>query len=156
MIALFRDPLTGNPTGIHRTRLPATWQQGMDVERMELGGKGAIQLWPLDGSTRLVAGEGIETVLSAAQAFTLPNGSPLKPAWALGSADNLGKLPILTMIQNLILLVDNDENGRGQRAAMDCEARWENFGTRVNRLTPDKPGTDFNDLLLEQLRGAQT
>ena len=152
LVALYRNPLTGNPTGIHRTRLPANWSPGTDVERWELGRPGAIQLWPADGDT-LVVGEGIETVLAAAQSFSLPRTSkPLRPAWALGTARNLRFFPVLPDISTLVILVDHDASGVGQKAALQCQRTWEEFSAKkVLKLTPKKPGTDFNDLLLESL-----
>jgi hypothetical protein len=57
-------------------------------------------------------------------------------------------LPVLAGIETLTLLVDNDANGRGQEAAAKCAARWAAAGRTVIRLTPKKPDTDFNDLVI--------
>jgi hypothetical protein len=151
LLALYRDPVTGKPIGIHRTALPGEWRPGINVERMELGPQGAIQLWPLAGDA-LVIGEGIETVLSAAQAFRLPNGDPLRPAWALGSANNLRFFPVLPSVKRLVILVDNDRNGVGQLQALRCQRTWEELpSNRVLKLTPRQPGFDFNDVLMDDI-----
>ena len=48
----------------------------------------------------------------------VPQGtSGLTPAWSAVAKGGLGRLPVLPGISQLILLVDNDENGEGQRAA---------------------------------------
>ena len=57
-----------------------------------------------------------------------------------------GGLPVLDGVEALTLLVDNDENGAGERAADQCERCWLDAGQEVTRLTPDDFG-DFNDLV---------
>ena len=49
------------------------------------------------------------------------------------------------------MLADNDHNGAGQAAAEDCKQRWQQAGRAGVRLMPDRPGTDFNDIVLEML-----
>jgi hypothetical protein len=56
-------------------------------------------------------------------------------------------LTILAGIHALTLLVDNDENGRGQRAAAECARRWTGAGREVTRLTPRSGGSDMADLI---------
>jgi putative DNA primase/helicase len=158
MVALYRDPVTGNPTGVHRTKLPTVnWLPWRRTERRELGAQGAIQLWPASGN-RLVVGEGIETVLSAAQAFTDPIiGEPLRPAWAFGPAENLERFCVpIPGIERLVILVDHDKNRRCQDAAEKVKDAWELQGcSDVTLIMPPEPGTDFNDLLLDQLEAAR-
>jgi len=113
-----------------------------------------IGLWPDESvSTGLVIGEGVETVLSAATRFTR-HGALLQPAWATGSAGNLESFPILAGIETLTILVDNDESGRGQQAARRCAHRWAEARRNVSLLTPRGFG-DFNDALLQKMRGMQ-
>ena len=79
-----------------------------------------IRLWPdEDVAEGLVIGEGVETTLAAATRITR-RGTLLRPAWAAGSKDNLARFPVLAGIDVLTILVDNDENGAGQRAAAKC------------------------------------
>ena len=49
-------------------------------------------------------------------------------------------------VEVLTLLVDHDESGAGQRAALECSARWTAAGREVVRLVPNTMGTDFADL----------
>jgi hypothetical protein len=58
------------------------------------------------------------------------------------------RFPVLPGIEELILLVDNDESGTGQRAAEVCARRWYDAGRSVIRLMPTKIGTDFNDWVM--------
>ena len=55
--------------------------------------------------------------------------------------------PVLAGIEALTILVDHDENGAGQHAAVKCASRWADAGKEVIRLTPGKCGVDFNDLV---------
>ena len=77
IIALFRDALTDQPTGIHRTKIVSA--SGGLAKRAALGrmAGSAIKLWPLKQGDALAVGEGIETVLAAVQLGVV---SP--PAWA--------------------------------------------------------------------------
>jgi hypothetical protein len=55
--------------------------------------------------------------------------------------------PVLSGVETLTLLVDNDANGVGQEAAAECARRWSEAGREVTRLTPHERGADFNDIL---------
>jgi hypothetical protein len=138
MLALFRDVESNQTVALHRTNLATR-------ERRALGSiKGtAIKLWPGPEDGRLVVGEGIETVLSAA---AVPWREPLFPAWAATVAFNIRKLPVVPGAERLIILVDNDQSGAGQSAAAECRRRWVGSGRGVARLTPLQSGEDFNDV----------
>jgi phage/plasmid primase-like uncharacterized protein len=142
MLALYADPVTGEAWGVHRT---AITPDGQKVGRKYLGPKAGcvIKIWP-DAGCDLVVGEGLETVLSAATRLTY-QGTPLRPAWAAGDAGGLETLPVIERVERLIVLVDHDENGRGQRAAEKCARRWIAAGKEVVQLMPRECG-DFNDL----------
>ena len=58
-------------------------------------------------------------------------------------------LPVIPGVERLIILVDHDVNGAGQAAALRCSERWSRAGRRVVRLTPKRPDSDFNDLVME-------
>ena len=107
LIALVRDVITDEPTGIHRTALTAA---GAKLGRKMLGLKadGAIKL--AVATTELAIAEGVETALSAT---ILGFG----PAWSMIDAGELGKFPVLPWIERLTIIVDNDIGGAGQRAA---------------------------------------
>jgi DNA polymerase I-like protein with 3'-5' exonuclease and polymerase domains len=148
LLALMRNPTTGEPTGIQRTALTAdAWK----IDRMMLGISGVVQLWP--ASSQLAIGEGLETVLAAATRLDY-RGEPLRPAWAALSDGALKQFQLIDGVERLILLADNDCNNAGQIAAEACKQRWLEAGRRVALLTPDLPDTDFNDVVLAHLERA--
>jgi DNA polymerase len=147
LIALMRDPLTDAPLGVQRVALEERDGQVRKIERRMLGQAGVVKLWPA-GET-LVAGEGLETVLSAATRIPY-RGAPLAPAWAALSTVGLKTLPIIPGVRRLILLSDNDTNQEGQMAAAAAALRWQAAGLDVVTLTPPTPGSDFNDLVIEE------
>jgi putative DNA primase/helicase len=69
------------------------------------------------------------------------------PAWALGDAGNLRQFPVLSGIECLTIIVDNDASGTGQRAALECSSRWTIAGREVFRVIPDRSGDDMNDVV---------
>jgi DNA polymerase len=146
LLALMRNPLTDAPTGIQRIALTVTNGKVQKLDRKMLGHTGVVKLWP--ATDRLVVGEGLETVLAAATRIPY-EGTPLIPAWAALSDGNMAKLPVLPGVSDLILLVDNDGNQMGQRAAEKAQRRWESAGRVVTPLIPNTVGKDFNDLVLE-------
>jgi putative DNA primase/helicase len=158
LLALRRDIHTDEPRAIQRIALPdmhimqrMTFTEfvaaGRGIARRTLGPKigTAIKLSSDEMVTLgLTTGEGLETVLAGmVRGFC--------PAWALGDADCVESFPVLGGIEALIILVDNDASGRGQRAALECSVRWTRAGREVLRAVPDQTGFDFNDILL---RGA--
>src|SRR5262249_3914649 len=147
IIALMRDPATDAPVGIHRIGLAQDNGKIIKLDRMALGRMGVVKLWPMNGSGQLVVGEGIETTLAAATRIAY-RGAPLTPAWSAVAKGGLGRLPILPDVERLILLVDHDENGEGQRAAEGCRRVWSAGGRVIVPLIPKQKGWDFNDVVL--------
>jgi DNA polymerase len=143
LIALRRDVLSDEPVGIHRIALTPDARR---IERKMLGRGGVVKLFP--AGSCLVVGEGIETTLAAATRISRW-GSLLQPAWSAVASGLLGSLPLLPGVKRLIILVDHDLNGAGQAAALRCAERWSRAGREVVRLTPKRPGWDFNDLVRE-------
>lgn len=151
LIALFRDPVTNKPTGIHRIKLALNDEK---VERMALGpvGGSVIKIWPdEDVIYGLVIGEGIETTLAAATRCE-HRGTLLQPAWAAGSKINLASFPVLDDIDHLTVLVDHDANNEGQNAAAQCIRRWRKSEREANGIIPTAVDTDFNDLVRQFVR----
>lgn len=145
IIALLTDAITGEPRAIHRT---AVTHAGEKIGKKMLGPAAGcvVRLWPDEAvTTGLVLGEGIETTLVAATRIE-HKATRLAPAWAACSAGTMERFPPLTGIECLTLLVDNDANGAGQRAAAKCSARWTDAGREVVRLVPNAIGVDFADL----------
>ena len=145
IIALYRDLISNEPTGVHRIALRP---DGKLIRRMGLGGKqgSAVKLWQdVDVGAGLAIGEGVESVLAAAMHVEY-RGTLLRPAWSLIDAGNLQAFPILPGIEHLTVLADADENGRGQDAARSCAKRWAEAGRTAEVLIPDELGQDFNDI----------
>jgi Toprim domain len=139
------DLPTGESVGVHRTYLcnadGGTWHrlEGDDA-KLSLGpiGGGAVQLAP--AAATLLAGEGIESVLSAMILTGLPG-------WAGLSTSGLKAMILPAIVQNVVIVADHDENGAGQAAARKAGLRWAGEGRRVRVITPNHVGSDANDLL---------
>ncbi len=145
MLALLHD-LAGEVVAVHRTFLApgGTGKATVEPVRMTLGDVrgAAVRLHAV--APHLVIGEGIETTLAASELLGFP-------AWAATSAGNLGDaLALPAEVREVTIAADNDPPGR--RAAKAAAARWRAEGRAVRVAMPDKPGADFNDLLLERKR----
>lgn len=140
LVALVRDIITGEATGIHRTALTP---DGGKLGRKVLGPKsgGAIKLSSESLiTTELTIAEGIETALSAVM-------FGYRPTWSVVDAGGIKSFPVLPHIERLTIIVDNDESGAGQKATAECRARWEAAGRRVRTVMPPTVGHDLNDVL---------
>jgi hypothetical protein len=141
MVALFRDLVTNEPCGIHRTFLSPA---GSRLEKRMLGRVrgAAIKLCADDEvTTGLGVAEGIETALSVMS-------TGWRPIWVLGSAGAIRRLPVLSGVDALTIFADHDETGVGEAAAGTCAAAWSNAGREVTIAVPNVPGEDFNDCLV--------
>jgi phage/plasmid primase-like uncharacterized protein len=150
LLSLLRNVQTDEPQAVHRTALtPDGDKIDQEIDRMTLGPKAgaAIKLWPQSCiRDRLVVGEGLETTLAPAL-HADDCGSRLDPAWSLVDASGIRSLQPIPGVNTLIILVDNDASGTGQKAAQECAERWNKAGRNVIRLTPKIQGTDFNDVI---------
>lgn len=143
LVALVTNILAGAPLTLHRTWVNADGTKA-DVEppRLLLGGHrkagGVIRLYPDEAVTHgLAVGEGIESALSIARVF--------KPAWALIDAGNLAKFPVLAGVESLLIAEDHDE--AGARAAKSCAVAWTTEGREVRIAKAPVAGYDANDYL---------
>lgn len=143
LVALVTDVATRKPISLHRTWINADGTKA-DAEppRLLLGGHrkagGAIRLWPDEAVTRgLAVAEGIESALSIARVF--------QPTWALIDAGNLGKFPVLPGIESLLIAQDHDQ--AGARAAKTCAIEWASVGREVRIAKAPAAGDDANDYL---------
>lgn len=128
--------------GIHLTLL----KDGKRFQRLMYGiaegaiKGGAIRLHSLNGSHRLVVGEGVETSLSAAQYFD-------RPAWSCMTAGLLEQVEIPDIVTDLLIAGDNDATYTGQRAAY---VRAKKSVVTEHRKTivmiPDTVDTDWNSV----------
>lgn len=144
MVALVRDA-AGQPVACHRTYLTRDGRKASaDPVRAGLGPVwgGAVRLDP--AAPEMVIGEGIETSASAGLLLGLP-------AWAALSAGNLARgLMLPPEVRAVVIAADHDAQGTGQDAAEAAAARWRGDGRHVRIALPDRPGTDFNDVLLRK------
>jgi hypothetical protein len=142
IVALMTDAVTGAPTGgISRTFL----HDGRKVGKAKgLGPAGVVRLTPdEDVLGGLHLAEGLETALDM-----MARG--LRPMWSCGSTSIMAKMPAVGGIECITVLADHDENGAGERAALELEQRWRAAGREVLVVAPAAPG-DFNDITM---RGA--
>ncbi len=148
MIALVHaiDTEPHRPCAVHRTSISGDGQKLREPWVLGTFWKTAIKLWPEPVNGKLTIGEGIETVLSAVQ--LKPD---LAPAWATGTAANLGAFPNLDSVTELRIAVDNDpkEHGRiGQKRAKQVSGVYAAWAKKATLLTP-KLHKDLNDVLME-------
>ena len=97
----------------------------------------------------LVIGEGFESCLSARYLG-------FKPVWAVGTSGQIASFPVLSGIEALTVLGENDPSGANERAAVECMERWEGAGREFCWPLPAS-GKDFNDAwIVAQERGARS
>jgi putative DNA primase/helicase len=139
IVAVMTDPLTGEPTGgISRTSIYECQKIG---KAKGLGPAGIVRLTPDEEvTTGLHIAEGLETALDAMS-------RDLRPMWSCGSTSIMAKLPVVGGIECLTILADHDENGAGERAALELAQRWREAGREVLAVAPAAPG-DFNDIAM--------
>jgi putative DNA primase/helicase len=113
-----------------------------DYQRMSLGSTrgGVVRLAPYDGDRALIIGEGIETVLSLMQLRGLPG-------WASVSSSILKYLVLPPAVRRVLIAVDHDRHGVGERSARAAGQRWVAEGREVRLTMPEQSGTDWNDVL---------
>lgn len=104
-------------------------------------GGGAVRLGMPRAGEWLAIAEGIETALAVATACTLPT-------WAALSAGGFGALVLPREATHVVICVDHDASGTGQRAAQDAAQRWLAEGRHVRIAMPLEPGTDMADVLI--------
>jgi putative DNA primase/helicase len=144
MVALFRDLVTNDPCGIHRTFLD---DAGHKLDRRMLGrAKGAAIKLDADENVALglTIGEGFETCLAARLAG-------FRPVWALGSSGAIAAFPVLPGIEAITILGEMGDGGANDRAAQSCAARWIEAGQEVYVVAPLVAG-DLNEVWREVLQ----
>jgi DNA primase len=137
MVAKMTEPVTGEPSGVHRTFLQPDGSGKAPVEKpkMMLGNAGAVRLYEPE-TPGIGLAEGIETALAVAQRIGWG------PIWAATSSEGVRSFPILPGV-SLTLFADNDD--AGLKAAQDCADRWTTaLGAEVLIHIPP-PGTDWDD-----------
>ena len=137
MVAAMRSLSTDEITAVHRTRLS---NDGKKLDRRMLGvvAGAAIKLDADDAVTHgLHIAEGLETAMAARQLG-------LRPTWALGSTSFIAAFPVLSGIECLTLLAEND--AASAKAVQACAERWHAAG-RVVLINKPARGNDLNDAI---------
>jgi hypothetical protein len=139
IVAIMTDPVTALSTGaISRTYIDDGRKVGK-AKSLGLGG-GVVRISPDDEVTQgLFLAEGIESALAGMSIG-------LRPMWATGSTSIMAKFPVLSGIEALTIVADNDANGNGERAADEVAARWLEAGHETRVIVWDGTG-DINDAL---------
>lgn len=137
MVCSMRSIVTDEITAIHRTRLSPTGEK-IDRRMMGVAAGSAIKL----DADEVVGGglhiaEGIESALAARQLG-------LRPTWALGSTSFVAAFPVVSGIECLTILAEND--AASGRATAACAARWNDAGRIVLMNRPTR-GKDLNDAI---------
>lgn len=143
MLAVVRSPI-GQPVGIHRTWVSPDGSGKAPVPSpkkilkvFNLTG-GAVRLFPpRDGL--LAVCEGIEDGLSSWVLWRIP-------AWACLGTSGMKAFEPPEGIKELIVFADRDENGAGQKAALELAERMEEKGKAV-RIRIPSGHKDINGLL---------
>jgi putative DNA primase/helicase len=146
MLGLITDALTGDPIGVHRTAIKDDGSgkrvlgEGIS-SKMVLGRArgGVIRLRAF--AEHLGIAEGIETALSASQVF----GTAV---WASLSKVGVAKFPVLKGVKRLTVFADHD--APGVQAAEQCCRRYQSAGINAELRHPGKPGSDWNDFVMEE------
>lgn len=138
MVAAMRSIETGAVVAIHRTALT---EDGRKIDRKMLGPAdgAAIMLGELDAERgALTIGEGVESALSG-----LSMG--YAPAWAMGTAGGIGKLPVLHGVDSLTILGERD-GGASAKAIRQVGCAWREAEREVFIALPKVGmGKDAND-----------
>ena len=117
VVGLMTDPVSNEPTGIHRTFLDG---DGAKLERKMLGRQGVVRLSSDDEVTMgLGITEGVEDGLAVLL-------SGWAPVWAATSAGAIDRFPVLAGIEALTIFADAD--APGIKAANTCLVRWRSAG----------------------------
>ena len=147
MIAMVTSP-DGYPTTLHRTYLTKDGHKAdVAAPRRLMPGTiapgSAVRLFDAGGTLGIA--EGIETALAAASLFSVP-------VWAAVNATMLAKWLPPDEASEIIVFGDADAAFVGQAAAYALANRLARKNRTVTVKLPDRVGTDWNDVLLEQMQ----
>jgi hypothetical protein len=149
MVALVRNIISNKPQAIHRTAIDLRGNKRAELGdngRMSLGPTkgGAVKLTPDEHVTiGLGIGEGLESTLSLRR---LPEWKD-SPVWSVLFDGGIKEFPVLPGIEALVVAVDHDLNGAGQRSTLAAVERWSAVGREVIAIKSDQPGEDLNDVV---------
>jgi len=113
VVALMTDPITNEPTGIHRTFLHP---DGTKRERKMLGKQGVIRL---SRDEEVNEGLGLTEGVEDGLAVLLSGWAPV---WTATSAGGIERFPVLSGIESITIFADADPPG--MKAAQACSETW--------------------------------
>jgi phage/plasmid primase-like uncharacterized protein len=110
-------------------------------------GGGSIRLRKRSAGGGLIVGEGIESALSAYEAFAGSGRFQHPERWGVLAGINAGNLERLPVPDTRCALIafDRDKNGIGETSARRLAERWASAGIRVGLLPPPEGCGDWND-----------
>jgi hypothetical protein len=129
VIALMTDPVTCEPTGVHRTFLSPG---GAKLDRKMLGRPGVIRLSPDD---YVELGLGICEGLEDGLAVLLSGWAPI---WIATSAGAIARFSVIPTIESLTIFADADKAGTS--AARASALNWREAGREVVIAEPINGG----------------
>jgi putative DNA primase/helicase len=141
MLASFRNILTGAPQAVERTFLD---QNAKKIGRKFLGpAKGtAAMLDSFDSAGEsLHVGAGVETCMTAQQHPQMR----FRPTWALGSDSAITSFPVLSGIEAITFIQENDASSI--RACEACAGVWDAARREVFIAVPKTGYSDINDVI---------
>ena len=146
VVALFRDVLSNEPCGIHRTFLRDDGCPILDGA----GKENPADAWPRQWRRNQ---DRCRRRRRARLAYRRGHRDPprctatrLPPVWHLGSASVIAAFPVLAGLDALTVFAENDD--ASNRAAETCGHRYENAGCEAWICEP--PSGDMNDILIRR------
>ena len=144
MIAIVRNP-KGRPVALHRTYVTgdghkAPVQSPKKILKVfDLAGSSVRLFPPIQGFIAVT--EGVEDALSAWLLWNIPT-------WAVLGTSGMKAFQPPEEVQEILILADRDENGAGQRAALELAGKLEEMKKAV-RIRVPSGHKDINALLME-------
>jgi hypothetical protein len=151
MVCLLRNVVTCEPQAIHQTLLDRQGRKrfvtlkGADKATCRLFKGpvgGAAIMFDAPGS-ELFVGEGVESTLTGRQ-------DGRAPAWAMGSAGEIKKLPALPWARSLTFF--RERCPENEASAEVCAKRWRSAGREVFNIWPPVGCKDLNDAIRADLQ----
>ena len=144
MLAVVRNP-QGRPVALHRTYITsdghkAPVQSPKKILKVRDLAGGAVRLFPPKDGVLAVT-EGIEDALSAWVLWQIP-------AWAVLVTSGMKGFILPEDVREVLILADRDDNGAGQRAALEMAVKLEEMKKAV-RIRVPSGHKDINALLME-------
>jgi hypothetical protein len=151
MVCIMRNVSAGEPQAVHQALLDAQGSKrfvtlkGAEKETCRLfkGPVGGAAIMFDPPNSELFVGEGVESTLTGRQ-------DDHSPAWAMGSAGEIKKLPAMPWARSLTFF--RERCPKNAEAAEACGRRWRGAGREVFNIWPPVGGKDLNDAIRADLQ----